>query len=304
MIFFGTSQFSIHVLDKLKELSVFPDVIATVPDRPSGRKMHMTPPPVKIWAQQNNIKCLQFEKLNDEAVGILSEVENERPDIFIVASYGKIIPKKVLDIPLYGCLNIHPSLLPKYRGATPLQTSIIEDQKTTGVTIIKMDELMDHGPIISQWSDKIPNWPININQLEKLLAYKSAEILADVLPQYIAGGIVPKEQKHDEATFTKKISKEDGLIDQSLINKNGQISGADGYNIYLRYLALYNWPGLHFFIKKNESSKMIRVKVRDISWDKESSQLNINKVTPEGRSDMSWRDFVNFIKTLSTSSFF
>ncbi len=293
MIFFGTSTFSIHVLNKLKELGIVPDYIVTVPDRPAGRKLIMTPPPIKIWAHENSIKCLQFEKLDDEAVKVLKDTDAS--EIFIVASYGKIIPQSVLDIPLHGCLNVHPSLLPKLRGATPLQTSILEDMQETGVTIIKMDAKMDHGPIVAVHEEKINPWPINIIDLEKKLALKGAELIADVLPQYIAGKSKLIEQDHELATFTKKVVKEDGLIESEIIDHEGNIPGDKGYDTYLKYQALYEWPGLYFFMNSKKDS--VRAKIKEAKWDSTNSIFSILKVTPEGKNEMTWKDFLNYISS-------
>lgn len=295
MIFFGTSTFSIHVLDKLQELDIVPDFIVTVPDKPAGRKLTMTPPPVKIWANENNIKCLQFEKLDDQAVTALKDLGDS--DVFIVASYGKIIPQAVLDIPLHGCLNIHPSLLPKLRGATPLQTSILQDMQETGVTIIKMDAKMDHGPIVAIHEEKINPWPVNIIDLEKKLAQKGAELVAEILPKYIAGTTKLIEQDHELATFTKKIVKEEGLIDSNIIDKNGEIAGEDGYIVYLKYQALYEWPGLYFFMNAEKNGADVRVKVKEAKWDDTNSTFSILKVTPEGKNEMTWKDFLNHISS-------
>jgi methionyl-tRNA formyltransferase len=293
MIFFGTSTFSIHVLDKLKELDIVPDFIVTVPDKPAGRKLTLTPPPVKIWANENNIKCLQFEKLDDQAVAALKDLDDS--DVFIVASYGKIIPQSVLDIPLHGCLNVHPSLLPKLRGATPLQTSILQDMQETGVTIIKMDAKMDHGPIVAVHEEKINPWPINIIDLEKKLALKGAELITEALPKYIAGTAKLIEQDHGSATFTKKIVKEDGLIESEIIDHDGNIAGDKGYATYLKYQALYEWPGLYFFMNTKEDSAGVRVKIKEAKWDDTDSTFSILKVTPEGKNEMTWKDFLNYI---------
>jgi methionyl-tRNA formyltransferase len=295
MIFFGTSTFSIHVLDKLKELDIVPDFIVTVPDKPAGRKLTLTPPPVKIWANENNIKCLQFEKLDDQAVTTLKDLDDS--DIFIVASYGKIIPQGVLDIPLHGCLNVHPSLLPKLRGATPLQTSILHDMRETGVTIIKMDAKMDHGPIVAMHEEKINPWPMNIIDLEKKLAQKGAELVAEVLPKYIASKAKLIEQDHESATFTKKIAKEDGLIESEIIDYEGKVAGDAGYTTYLKYQALFEWPGLYFFMNAEKNGADVRVKVKEAKWDDTDSTFSILKVTPEGKNEMTWKDFLNYISS-------
>ena len=324
MIFFGTSQFSIIVLKQLIARGFIPQAIVTVPDRPAGRKMLLTPPPLKEWAQgseliellatQNesldsmqsisNIPVLQFEKLNSDAIEAL---RGFNPDVFIVASYGKIIPQAVLDIPVHGSLNVHPSLLPKLRGATPLQTSIMLDMQHTGVTIIQMDKEMDHGPIVAQYAEEVTPWPQLYLELEAYLGKIGADILADALPNYLKGKAKLIEQNHDEATFTKKIEKSDGLI--SLDELEGEI----GWKNFLKYNALHEWPGLFFFInlEKNDQtaeqateqaeqsiSQPMRVKVKEASWNTALKKMELQRVLPEGKKEMTWKDFENYIKNL------
>ena len=150
-------------------------------------------------------------------------------DLFIVASYGKIIPKSVLEIPKYGTLNVHPSLLPKFRGPSPIQSFVLSGEEKTGVTIMLMDEEVDHGPILAQQELEITNHKsqitnksqiqnsenskLNARQLEEKLAELGGQMLVDAIPKWINGEIKAKEQDHNEATFTKKITKEDGLVD-------------------------------------------------------------------------------------------
>lgn len=289
IIFFGTSAFSIHVLERLAEHGIRPDHIVTVQDRPQGRKLVMTPPPVKVWAEAHGIPVLQFAKLDNDAVKILSVVgiKGNRPDLFIVASYGKIIPQTVLDIPQHGSLNVHPSLLPKYRGASPLQTSILEDCRDTGVVIIQMDKEMDHGPIVAQKEVSYEKWPLALHELEQDLARHGADILAYVLPVYLKGTTKLHVQDHSQATFTKKIHKEDGEIHLN------ELVGDVGYATYLRFQAFEGWPSVYFFTTKNDSN--MRVKVKAVEWDKETRTLYLTRVTPEGKKEMSWIEFKNFI---------
>jgi len=145
IVFFGTSRFSVIVLEELKKAGIMPELVVTAPDTPQGRKLILTPPPVKAWAQENGVKFLQPQKLDDSFIGQLSKVNAQ---LFLLASYGKIIPQKVLDLPQHGTLNVHPSLLPKYRGPSPIQSQILADDKNVGVSIILLDEKMDHGPIV------------------------------------------------------------------------------------------------------------------------------------------------------------
>lgn len=218
VIFFGTSEFAIPVLEKLKNSSGFTIVaIITQPDKPAGRKQEFIPSPVKVWAMKNGIEVLQPRKLDPLSFLPLmrGRLRGGRVDFFIVASYGKIIPKEILDIPKYGALNIHPSLLPKYRGASPIQATILNGDKGTGVTIIKMDEEMDHGDVVAVKRVAIGDQRLGFKDLHDQLAAVGAGLLMETLPKYIAGEIKPKPQDHAEATFTKIITKDDARIDWS-----------------------------------------------------------------------------------------
>ena len=143
--FFGNSEFSLIVLKELKKNGIIPELIVATPDKPQGRKMILTPTPTKVWAEENSIEYVAPEKLKDES--FLDKIKNY--NLFIVASYGKIIPNVLIDIPKYKVLNIHPSLLPKYRGPSPLQEQILNDEKHVGVSIMLIDDQVDHGATYS-----------------------------------------------------------------------------------------------------------------------------------------------------------
>jgi len=161
-----------------------------------------------------NVSRFQPQSLKDESV--FEEFKNLKPDICVIAAYGKIIPKNFLDIPRYGFLNIHPSLLPKYRGSSPIQTTILNGDKETGVSIMVIDEKVDHGPILAQREFSILNFQfLNHNELAKELFKLGSELLVEVLPKYLNGKIKPIEQDHSQATFTKMFLREDGRINWS-----------------------------------------------------------------------------------------
>lgn len=273
-VFFGTSSFSIGVLDALKKEGIVPALIVTAPDKPRGRKLIVTPPPVKIWAQENNIPFLQPEKLDD---AFAHRLQTTNYGLFVVASYGKIIPKQVLDIPKHGTLNVHPSLLPKLRGASPIQSAILSEE-STGVTIILLDEKMDHGPIIAQEEVPVTLWPPKESVLEKILAEAGGKLLANIIPKWIDGNIEPKEQEHERATYTKKFTKEDGLIDLS----------DDPTTNYRKIQAFEVWPKAYFFTERH--GKQTRVAITDAELIE--GILVIKKVTPEGKKEMNYEDFL------------
>jgi methionyl-tRNA formyltransferase len=276
--FFGNSEFSLIVLEEMKKLGVIPDIVVTTIDKPQGRKMILTKTPTKIWAENNSIEYVEVVNLKDPK--FLEKISDY--NLFIVASYGKIIPKEVINLPKYKTLNIHPSLLPKYRGPSPLQTQILNDEKDIGVSIMLIDEQVDHGAIISQKEVEIPNWPIGFNLLQETLAKKGSEMLVEILPKWIKGEIKETEQNHDDATFTKKVEKVDGLIDLS----------HDSYKNYLKILAYENWPNVYFETEK--SKKKIRVIIKKAEY--KDGLLNILKVVPEGKKEMDYKSFLNGLR--------
>lgn len=277
--FFGTPDIAAIVLDELKAVGIVPSLIITNPDRPVGRKQTLTSPPVKVWSKANNIEVLQPQSLkqNSEIVQSIGLC-----DLSVVVAYGKILPKKMLDIPKYGTLNVHPSLLPKFRGASPIRSAILADERETGVTIMLMDEEMDHGPIVAQQPIEIAkeNWPIKGRELDEGLARLGGALLATTIPDWVAGTIEAKEQDHTKATYCKKITKADGEIDLS----------ADAYQNYLKFCAYDGWPGTFFFAKK-EGAGRIRVKITDAEY--KDGAFVISRVIPEGKNAVPYETFLN-----------
>ncbi|MEI6553389.1 MAG: methionyl-tRNA formyltransferase [bacterium] len=295
LFFFGSSMMSVKVLNAMRSFGLTVDRIITVPDKPQGRKLILTPNPVKVWAIEHHVPYFEFAKLNDEAFATLQSLEDTaKPKLFIVASYGKIIPERFLEIPKFGVLNVHPSKLPELRGAAPLQFTILEDRNKTAVTIIKMDKDMDHGPIFAQKDvdiAEIANWPVTYSELELITANIGAGLIAENLDSYIKGGLKLIEQNHDLATFTKKISKEDGLINPWLTKPEEQRA-----NI-LKIQAYEESPGTYFFVDKiiKGESKKIRVIIKEAQWLENAEaghQLKITRVVPEGGKEMSWESFL------------
>ena len=280
--FFGTSDFSVKVLDVLYQNSLIPKLIVTVPDKPKGRKKELSPPPVKIWALNYNINFTQPVSLKKLETN--SPLKSKQYGLFIVAAYGKIIPPDIINAPKHGIINVHPSLLPKYRGPSPIQYFILSGEKETGVTIMLMDEEVDHGPIIQSEKLKTQSEKLNFKQLEDKLAELGGTMLVEIIPNWIDGKIKPLEQGHSKATFTKKITKEDGLVD--LEKDNLEI-------VYRKFLAFYPWPGIYFFTEK--ANKKIRVIITDMEVS-ESGELIIKRVKPECKKEMSYDDFLRGYK--------
>lgn len=269
-VFFGTSEVSVAVLDDLKEAGFLPSLIVCPPDKPQGRKFIVTPPFAKVWGIKNNIGVLQPEKI-DEAFA--AELEKQEWDLFIVVAYGKIIPKRILDLPKHKSLNVHYSLLPKLRGSSPVEGAILNDEKETGVSIIVMDEKMDHGPVVAQEKVELAQWPITRTELMNRMNAIAGKLLANLIPKWIRGEIIPIEQDHEKATFVKMIKKEDGLLDLS----------DEPYLNYKKIMAYERWPRTYFI----ENGKRIIINKARL----DGSKLEILRVTPEGRNEMDYRDY-------------
>jgi len=276
--FFGNSDFSRIILEHLAKSGIMPELVVTTPDKPVGRKMTLTPTPTKVWAEDHSVEYIESAKLKDE--DFLQKIKGY--DLFIVASYGKIIPKVLIDMPKYKVLNVHPSLLPKYRGPSPLQEQILHDEKDVGVSIMLIDEEIDHGAIVAQKKADIAGWPVGFNALSEILGKTGAKLLADILPDWIQGKIQAKEQDHAKATFTKKVEKSDGLLDLS----------GDAYRNYLKILAYEDWPGTYFEVEKN--GKKMRVIVKKASYA--NGALTILRVLPEGKKEMDYQDFLRGLR--------
>lgn len=271
--FFGSSRFSVIVLNELDKLGLVPACIITTPDKPQGRKLVMTQNVVKVWAMKKGIKVYDPTKIDGD---FTENLIKENCEVSIVASYGKILPKSIIEIPAHKTLNIHPSLLPKYRGATPLQSAILEDTKNTGVTIMRIDENMDSGPIVAQKKVSIDEWP-TYEEFEMTMARTGANLLAEILSDWVNGKIAEQKQDDSLATYTKKTTKEDGLIDLN----------ADPYLNFRKIQAYHEWPVGYFFVE--HSGKNIRVKITSASF--QDGKIIIEKVIPEGGKEMTYKDF-------------
>lgn len=280
IIFWGTSRFSVIVLDEMAREEVLPALIVTAPARPKGRHLELAPSEVKIWADAHDIPTVEPTKLDVEFSNRLSSADCK---LFIVASYGKIIPKAILDMPKYGTLNVHPSLLPKFRGASPLQSAILEDipigsTHETGVTILQIDEEVDHGPIVAQEKTTIENWPPKESELEETLGILGGKLLVKTIPDWILGNVIPHTQNHAQATYTQKMTKASGLINLT-----------DDPKLSYRKIRAFNvWPRAYFTTERN--GREIRVIVTDAKI--ENGKLVLIRVIPEGKREMNYEEFL------------
>ncbi len=280
--FFGTSKISVIVLDELKARGYVPALIVTGEDKPKGRKMILTPPETKVWAEAFGVPCLQLKTLRKpESEEAIRAFASQGFDLFLVASYGKMIPQNILDMPKYQTLNVHPSLLPKLRGPSPLISAILRENET-GVTIMRIDAEMDHGPILAQKKIDI-EWPPYEEDLEFAAGKMGGEMLADIIPEWIEGKVPEQEQDHSKATLCEKIVKSDGELDLS----------APPQDNLRKIKAFHRWPTAYFFFEKGGEKMRIIVKKAHV----ENGELILDRVVPEGKKEMSYKDFLNGHRT-------
>jgi methionyl-tRNA formyltransferase len=278
-IFFGTGPIAATAFTEMERLGIVPSLIVTAPDKPAGRGRMLTPSPVAQWAEPKGIEILKPAKIDESFLQELAEEkESLGAEVFLVIDYGKILPKRLLDMPKRGVLNMHPSLLPRLRGPSPIRSTILTDEKNTGITVMLLDEEMDHGPILAQRKIAIPQWPPKGRELDVILAQEGGKLVAEILPLWSRGEIEPQEQNHDVATYTKMFEKEDGLLDLS----------ADPYRNLLKIRAFDGWPGTYTFMEKN--GKQMRVQILDAHIA--NGKLVLDRVKPEGKNEMSFADFV------------
>lgn len=270
IIFFGTPSFVIPVLESLtKTLEVV--AVVTTPDTVQGRKKIITPTPVKQWTLENlpSAKIFSPEQLTAETIKQLTDL---RPDLIVTAAYGKIIPQTILDIPKLGSLNIHPSLLPKYRGPSPIQTAILNGDTETGVTIMAMDAELDHGPILAQ--EKIDlKGDETFASLHTELFTLAAGMLAATIEQLNDGALQPTPQDESKVVWCKKITKEDGYFDIE--------NPPDKATLDRMIRAFYPWPTAWTKLKMaNDEWRIVKL-------------LPGKKIQLEGGNPMTIKDLLN-----------
>jgi len=271
IIFMGTPEFAVPTLLRLIQNN-YPIVgVITQPDKQTGRKHMLTASPVKKIAREHKLPIFQFTKLDNEAT---SKIKSLEPDLIVVVAYGKILPQAFLDIPKFGCLNIHPSLLPLYRGPSPIQGAILNGEGTTGITIIKMDKDMDHGPIVYQQKFEILD-DDNAETMHNLLAVEGAEMLIKILPKVLEGKFKTTPQDDSKATYTKIITKDDAKINWK----------KPALEIYCQIRAYYPNPGAWTDIT-GKKIKILKSHIEDF-------QLVLDMVQPEGKQPMKYSDYLN-----------
>lgn len=301
MIFFGTPEFSIPFLKALTETPNV-NILATVTqaDKPVGRGNKLTSSPVKIFSEKNGILVLSPLSLKNDKE-ILSRLKILAPDFFVVVAYGKIIPSNMLSIPRFGAINVHPSLLPKYRGPSPMQNAIMNGDKQTGVTIMLLDEGMDTGPLIAKLVIDLSNEE-TLETLEKKVCDVGPKLLVETLWRFFKGELKPTQQDDSIATITKILTREIGRVDWS----------QDALSLERKFRAFTTWPGLWTTWKRNNGDeirlKLSKVTVSDSKKDirpgfvciddgrlligSSNGCLEVIEIQPEGKPKMKANAFI------------
>lgn len=259
VVFFGTPEFVLPVLEALWAMrpGIELSAVVTTSDKPVGRKHIIIPSPVKAWAQAHEVPVLQPEKLNE---AFIAELQKFQPSVGVMAAYGKIVPKAVLDVFPKGVLNVHPSLLPKWRGSSPIQAAIAAGDAETGITIMLTDERMDHGPILAQEKVALRGDEV-AGKLTQELFLQGASMLSKTLPLWLEGKFVPQPQEHVNATFTKLLSRENGKIDWN-----------QSVETIVRLVRAYDpWPGTFTILPDGTRLKILK-----------ASAANRKEETPSG----------------------
>lgn len=279
IVFFGTPEYVMPILTGLhKKFVTGPGkspitAVVTQSPKPIGRKQYLTYSPVDKWAHERKIPTLYSanELISDPVEG----------EIGILASYGEIIKRDVINLFPHGILVVHPSLLPKYRGASPIPAAIAAGETTTGVSIIRMDEKVDHGKIITQFKEDI-NSTDTAESLRDRLFEKSADVIVELITPYMQGKIKPKVQDESEATYTKIMTKEDGFVDLNKMQPD---------EIERRVRAMFPWPGAWTHVQLTINNEQFTKRLKLLKAHLEEGKLMLDEVQLEGKLPTSWKQF-------------
>ncbi len=264
----GTAELACASLKALCSEKTFHVVaVVTQPDRPKGRDLKLQFSPVKEVAISADLPVLQPEKARHES--FIEELKRFEPELIAVAAYGQILPAAILNLPQHGCLNVHTSLLPKYRGAAPIQWAILDDEPETGVTIMKMDAGLDTGDILTQAATSISPED-NAQTLHDRLAEMGAALLVRTIPDYVAGKIAPRPQPATGSSYARKITKEDGRIDWS----------QPARVLWNRIRGFTPWPGAFTFEPAEPKPRLLKIwaaQVEDTLTGRPGELLQVDK---------------------------
>jgi len=302
IVFLGSSQFSIPILSAVHENCQLVGIV-TQPDKPAGRGRNLRPSVVKEYAIKHAIPSIEPRKIREEPE-VIEVLKGFNADVFVVAAYGQILPQIILELPRYGCINVHASLLPRWRGASPIQAAILHGDLESGVTIMKMDAGMDTGPILKSASIAVVEKETT-ESLSQKLSELGKQLLLDVLPDYLAGRLVATPQDDELATYAPLIKKEDGLL-----HPNQPVEMLER-----KVRALNPWPGT-YLEWKGKSLKVFEVEIlpsqsRTIgkkgifrkypTIDCIGGTLLLKKVQLPGRKVVSGIDFLNGVRDWADS---
>lgn len=294
VLFFGSSVHSLKIINALKNYNLVG--LVSQPNRPVGRDQKIVPTPVSEYALKNNLPLFQPESLPDkpwkikDPQNLLNFVKKLNPDLIIVAYFGQKIPPEVINFPKFGSLNIHPSLLPNYPGSSPTVWAILNGEKQTGVTVLKMNENFDAGEIIAQEKEEIKDTDIPEELYERLFQ-KGAGLLSKTLPDYLSGKIKPTPQPTRTSVYARRLTRQDGKIDWSKPP------------VYLeRFIrAMTPWPGAWTEISFNVLPKKPN-KLKILKSHLENNKLIIDTVQLEGKNPVSFKQFQEAYPDLQLSS--
>jgi methionyl-tRNA formyltransferase len=294
LVFCGTPQFAVPTLEKLVGAGFRVHLVATQPDRPSGRGMELSASPVKRAAEQLQLPITQPDKIKNN-LEFRAQLESLRPDAIIVVGYGRIIPQWMIDLPRYGNINLHASLLPKYRGAAPIQWAIASGESVTGVTTMRIDAGLDTGDILQQAEERI-RADDTAPTVAPRLAQTGAELMITTLAGMANGTVTPRPQDNAHATLAPILTKEDGLIDFRRSAKES----------WYRLRGFQPWPGaytrfrgktlqLHAAVPANDAVPPARFAILDerLLLGFAKGALEVRELQVEGKKRMSAQDFVN-----------
>lgn len=298
IVFMGTPDFAVPTLQMLIDEKYNIQAVVTQPDRPKGRGNKLAAPPVKVLAEKYNLPVMQPEKIKEDNdfIEIIKELS---PDLIIVVAFGQILPKNILDIPKYGCVNIHGSLLPKYRGAAPIQWSIINGDQITGVTIMYMDVGMDTGDMISKTPIAIEPDETSGTLHDKMM-YIGAKALKEVLPDILSGKCVAEKQDPNEASYASMLDKQMGLIDWNQSSKKIEclVRGLNPWPVAYTYynselLKIWGVKLLEDIEPNVEPGHIIEVAAEEgIIVATQDGALLITEIQAQGRKRMSMSDYL------------
>lgn len=301
--FLGAGQFAVPLLERIERSAKLQLVgVGTQPDKAAGRKRVLTPSPLGIWAETRGIACERVPSVNDE--GYLEHIRATAPDLIIVVAFGQLLKEPMLNLAPFGCLNVHGSLLPKYRGASPIKCAILAGEPYTGVSFMRMEKGLDTGPVYESFGMEISP-DINAEDLEASLAELAAERIERCILKIVSGQMEPEVQNHEIATVSRKIHKFDGSVDWT----------EDAVILARKVRAYHKWPNVSFLIPTKSRNILAKItQASHTSWEASSGAvpgkfiaytnnkmlvscghgaLIIERILPEGKKEMPISDFLN-----------